>query len=237
VPAAVLLALARWVSLPGDHYEMTVLLGWLGWDWAALRSDDLIALGSAGDELGRIVDTQAMAPNEYEVNNVATADVILVVSPLSDDVSGSLGAGGISTRGPSQSGVNAPQRTEPGRDSHWERGVCADAVARIEPRYAPWWSDPSAGTQGGNDPACEGGLANGARVAQRDARVASRLRGADPAGAGRDGSTRAGGRAASTGGRQRSASEFRSLYEAAGFELVRIVPTLARVSVIEGVRV
>jgi SAM-dependent methyltransferase len=38
-----------------------------------------------------------------------------------------------------------------------------------------------------------------------------------------------------TGGRQRSEAEFRSLYEAAGFELRKIVPTLARVSVIEGV--
>lgn len=40
-----------------------------------------------------------------------------------------------------------------------------------------------------------------------------------------------------TGGRQRSEVEFRSLYEAAGFRLTRIVPTVARVSVIEGVRV
>jgi hypothetical protein len=39
-----------------------------------------------------------------------------------------------------------------------------------------------------------------------------------------------------TGGRQRSEQEFRDLYEAAGFELTRIVPTLARVAVIEGVR-
>jgi orsellinic acid C2-O-methyltransferase len=38
-----------------------------------------------------------------------------------------------------------------------------------------------------------------------------------------------------TGGRQRSEEEFRSLYQAAGFELARIVPTAARVSVIEGV--
>jgi hypothetical protein len=38
-----------------------------------------------------------------------------------------------------------------------------------------------------------------------------------------------------TGGRQRSEAEFRSLYSAAGFRLTRIVPTLARVSVIEGV--
>jgi hypothetical protein len=40
-----------------------------------------------------------------------------------------------------------------------------------------------------------------------------------------------------TGGRQRSEIEFRSLYETAGFKLTRIVPTMARVSVIEGVRV
>lgn len=39
----------------------------------------------------------------------------------------------------------------------------------------------------------------------------------------------------STGGRQRSESEFRSLYTAAGFRLTRIVPTQARVAVIEGV--
>jgi hypothetical protein len=39
-----------------------------------------------------------------------------------------------------------------------------------------------------------------------------------------------------TGGRQRSEPEFRALYAAAGFRLVRIVPTQARVSVIEGVR-
>jgi hypothetical protein len=38
----------------------------------------------------------------------------------------------------------------------------------------------------------------------------------------------------STGGRQRSADEFRALYTAAGFVLSRIVPTSARVSVIEG---
>jgi hypothetical protein len=40
----------------------------------------------------------------------------------------------------------------------------------------------------------------------------------------------------STGGRQRSEAEFRSLYDAAGFTLTRIVPTPARVAVIEGVR-
>jgi SAM-dependent methyltransferase len=39
-----------------------------------------------------------------------------------------------------------------------------------------------------------------------------------------------------TGGRQRSEAEFRSLFEAAGFRLTTIVPTPARVSVIEGVR-
>jgi len=38
-----------------------------------------------------------------------------------------------------------------------------------------------------------------------------------------------------TGGRQRSEAEFRSLYSATGFRLTSIVPTLARVSVIEGV--
>ena len=39
-----------------------------------------------------------------------------------------------------------------------------------------------------------------------------------------------------SGGRQRSEAEFRSLYDAAGFKLMRIVPTQARVSVIEGLR-
>jgi len=39
----------------------------------------------------------------------------------------------------------------------------------------------------------------------------------------------------STGGRQRSEAEFRSLYSDAGFRLTRIMPTPARVSVIEGV--
>ena len=39
-----------------------------------------------------------------------------------------------------------------------------------------------------------------------------------------------------TGGRQRSEAEFRSLYDAAGIKLTKIVPTQARVSVIEGVR-
>ncbi len=38
-----------------------------------------------------------------------------------------------------------------------------------------------------------------------------------------------------TGGRQRSEAEFRSLYEAAGFKLTKIVATPARLSVIEGV--
>jgi hypothetical protein len=40
-----------------------------------------------------------------------------------------------------------------------------------------------------------------------------------------------------TGGRQRSENEFRSLFEASGFRLTRIVPTPARVGVIEGVPV
>jgi len=39
-----------------------------------------------------------------------------------------------------------------------------------------------------------------------------------------------------TGGRQRSEAEFRALYNAAGFKLLRIIPTQARVSVIEGLR-
>ena len=38
-----------------------------------------------------------------------------------------------------------------------------------------------------------------------------------------------------TGGRQRSEDEFRSLIHAAGFKLTKIVPTPARVGVIEGV--
>jgi hypothetical protein len=37
-----------------------------------------------------------------------------------------------------------------------------------------------------------------------------------------------------TGGRQRSEAEFRALYEASGFRLLRVVPTPARVSIIEG---
>ena len=39
----------------------------------------------------------------------------------------------------------------------------------------------------------------------------------------------------STGGRQRSELEFRTLFAAAGFELTRVVSTPARVCVIEGV--
>ena len=39
----------------------------------------------------------------------------------------------------------------------------------------------------------------------------------------------------STGGRQRSEAEFRSLYDAAGFNLNRVIPTPAMVSIIEGV--
>ena len=41
----------------------------------------------------------------------------------------------------------------------------------------------------------------------------------------------------STGGRQRSEAEFRSLQEATGFKLTRIIPTPARLSLVEGVRV
>jgi hypothetical protein len=37
-----------------------------------------------------------------------------------------------------------------------------------------------------------------------------------------------------TGGRQRSEPEFRDLFRAAGFRLTRVVPTPARVSLIEG---
>jgi hypothetical protein len=37
-----------------------------------------------------------------------------------------------------------------------------------------------------------------------------------------------------TGGRQRSEAEFRTLFEAAGFRLIRITPTPARIGVIEG---
>jgi orsellinic acid C2-O-methyltransferase len=39
----------------------------------------------------------------------------------------------------------------------------------------------------------------------------------------------------STGGRQRSESEFRGIFEASGFRLTKIVPTPVRVSVIEGI--
>ena len=39
-----------------------------------------------------------------------------------------------------------------------------------------------------------------------------------------------------TGGRQRTEQEFRGLYERAGFRLTRLVPTPARVCVIEGVK-
>ena len=38
-----------------------------------------------------------------------------------------------------------------------------------------------------------------------------------------------------SGGRQRSEEEFRALYRAAGFELTKIVPTAARLSLVEGV--
>lgn len=41
----------------------------------------------------------------------------------------------------------------------------------------------------------------------------------------------------STGGRQRSEAEFHSLQASAGFKLTRIIPTPARVSIIEGLRV
>jgi orsellinic acid C2-O-methyltransferase len=41
----------------------------------------------------------------------------------------------------------------------------------------------------------------------------------------------------STGGRQRLETEFHSLLNAAGFKLTRIIPTPARLSLIEGVRV
>jgi hypothetical protein len=40
----------------------------------------------------------------------------------------------------------------------------------------------------------------------------------------------------STGGRQRSEAEFHALYDAAGFKLTRIVETMARIGVIEGVK-
>jgi hypothetical protein len=38
------------------------------------------------------------------------------------------------------------------------------------------------------------------------------------------------------GGKERTADEYRTLYESSGFRLTRIVPTSAEVSVIEGVR-
>jgi hypothetical protein len=49
VPAALPLALAPWISLTGDYYEMgsalvTAALALAGSDWSALRSDDLVAL-------------------------------------------------------------------------------------------------------------------------------------------------------------------------------------------------
>ena len=49
VPSALLLALAPWISLAGDYYEMgsvlvTAALALAGSDWTALRSDDLVAL-------------------------------------------------------------------------------------------------------------------------------------------------------------------------------------------------
>jgi ubiquinone/menaquinone biosynthesis C-methylase UbiE len=40
----------------------------------------------------------------------------------------------------------------------------------------------------------------------------------------------------STGGRQRSEAEFSDLYNAAGFRLTRVVPTVTRINVVEGVR-
>lgn len=40
-----------------------------------------------------------------------------------------------------------------------------------------------------------------------------------------------------TGGRERTETEFRELYERAGFRLTRVVPTESPFSVIEGVRV
>jgi hypothetical protein len=40
-----------------------------------------------------------------------------------------------------------------------------------------------------------------------------------------------------TGGRQRSEAEFRALQSNAGFRLTRIIPTPARISLIEGARV
>jgi hypothetical protein len=40
-----------------------------------------------------------------------------------------------------------------------------------------------------------------------------------------------------TGGKERTAEEFRRLYEASGFKLVRIVPTDSPFGVIEGVKI
>jgi hypothetical protein len=39
-----------------------------------------------------------------------------------------------------------------------------------------------------------------------------------------------------TGGRERTEAEFRALYDRAGFELTRVVPTAGPLSIIEGVR-
>ncbi|PMB51211.1 hypothetical protein CEN39_16470 [Fischerella thermalis CCMEE 5201] len=41
----------------------------------------------------------------------------------------------------------------------------------------------------------------------------------------------------STGGRERTASEYQELFAAAGFQLTNIIPTPSPVSVIEGVKV
>jgi hypothetical protein len=38
------------------------------------------------------------------------------------------------------------------------------------------------------------------------------------------------------GGKERTEDEYRELYDRAGFDLVRVVPTSTEVSVIEGVR-
>jgi hypothetical protein len=38
------------------------------------------------------------------------------------------------------------------------------------------------------------------------------------------------------GGKERTADEYRELYDKAGFDLVRIVPTSTEVSVVEGIR-
>ena len=81
-------------------------------------------------------------------------------------------------------------------------------------------------------------LANCRRAMPRDGRLLL-VEGVYPARI--DGSLESRGAAAndlnmliSTGGRQRSETEFRSLYAEAGFRLTRIVPTPARVCVIEG---